>query len=363
MDARAGGRLPFDLRSIRAIPYELKDGRLPEDRVAPLIEALRMQVVAVKIESKLTYGSLFQLVPGITPLRLPHEVTESFRDRARAVADVQRQISEARGPGGDDVARAKLPQIEEQLRPLATCPPEIVLDLILAFCDASGWDDVVRCIEASPADVRNVIALREQLALALNRRRGPGDRRRTIEVLDAVTAEHGESPETLGIRVRDLKDDFLELRASGQGLEAAAALEEAIDSYVRGFEADPRDYYPGINAIPLSLYQDDPAAVRRIAVLTPVVTFAVARRGSLGSEDYWDVATAFELAAIAGDWATTRRGAGKLSILAPAAWMIETTLTNLRLIKEWHARRRSLDAALDDAVAALERRPRELKHA
>jgi hypothetical protein len=98
-----------------------------------------------------------------------------------------------------------------------------------------------------------------------------------------------------------------------------------------------------------------------------VVAFAIARRGGISSNDYWDVAAAFELAATAADWDTVDRAAGRLSMLAEEAWMLDTTINNSQL-----ARRALSEGAgggagatdrLDAALDTLRRRASELASA
>jgi hypothetical protein len=60
--------------------------------------------------------------------------------------------------------------------------------------------------------------------------------------------EHGYDPETLGILGRVHKDRYKELKKNGD-IMASAALDDAIDAYTKGFISDPRDYYPGVNAV------------------------------------------------------------------------------------------------------------------
>ena len=101
---------------------------------------------------------------------------------------------------------------------------------------------------------------------------------------------------------------------------ARAALDKAIDYYRRGFEEDPRDYYPGINALTLLFYKGGDAADIQFKQLYPLVEFAIGRRGGLGSDDYWDLATVLELAILGRDWILARKTADKLIMCGKAAW-------------------------------------------
>lgn len=328
-------RLPFDLQPMRAVPYTMRDGKLSEEEVTPLIDTIAEKIEEAKSDTELTDSPLFQLLPNLQPLRLPHEVTESFRDRMVAVSDIRQRLDETKQSGGHEEAQAEMAVIEGELRPFTETPPELLLDLMLAYRAISAWDRMVRCIEEFPSPVHNVITVQEQLALALNRRNERGDRDRAIRILRRLLEDHGPSPETYGILGRAFKDIYTEKLDAQREVEASAALEEAIHCYVAGFNADPRDYYPGINAITLSLQQKGEEARERVRELTPVVSFAVTRRSGISSNDYWDVATVYELAAVAKDWPTAERAAARLSMLADEAWMLETTVNNSGLIRNW----------------------------
>src|SRR5689334_12234754 len=93
-------------------------------------------------------------------------------------------------------------------------------------------------------------------------------------MLEGVIAQYGRDSETnglLGAVYKGMMDDN-----AGDDAIAAAYLSKAIDTYMDGFEADPRDYYPGVNAITL-LFLNDPDD-DRLAKLLPLVNYAVERQ-------------------------------------------------------------------------------------
>jgi len=116
----------------------------------------------------------------------------------------------------------------------------------------------------------------EQLAFARNRRaeaaaRGgdapQAERLRTSALATAkeIPAERWSS-ETWGIVGRIHKGAY---DAAADGLDRRAALQEAIAAYEAGFAADPRDYYPGVNAVTLRAIRDEPEDRERLARLMP----------------------------------------------------------------------------------------------
>jgi MAP3K TRAFs-binding domain len=85
----------------------------------------------------------------------------------------------------------------------------------------------------------------------------------------------------------------------GDQVQARGELGKAINAYLHGFETDWRDAYPGTNAITLMELNEPPDPRRE--KLIPVVAYAVERRISTSTPDYWDYATHLELAVLARD--------------------------------------------------------------
>lgn len=325
------GQLPFDVAPVRAIPYELDDaGALlhPEG----LRDTLTGRLELAKTD-EVTDSPLFQLLEGYPGVSLPHEVTETFRDRALWVSRLTIQANRiARGGGDPGETRRALAGIETDSAG-AIGEEQLKISLMLAYRSIEAWNDMIRLADELPDGLKAVPTVREQLALALNRRNAPGDRNRAIEIADQLTDEYGESPETLGILGRCFKSRWHEKQEAGDA-GADDALEQAIDAYRRGFNADPRDYYPGVNLITLLVRRatpEDLAEVRRVA---PVVSFAVARKGGIRSRDYWTVATVLELAAVNGYEDDGRRALSAMLDTEHDAMQLDTTADNLEILAD-----------------------------
>jgi hypothetical protein len=130
---------------------------------------------------------------------------------------------------------------------------------------------------------------------------------------------------------RVFKDRWQSALKEGSSLRAAGHLDNAIDAYRRGFEADWRDAYPGVNAVTLMELGDPGGAAQQD--LLPVVRYANRRRIDGGAPDYWDHATRMELAVIARDRQDAVAGAQAALAAVREPWEPETTANNLTLIR------------------------------
>jgi len=185
----------------------------------------------------------------------------------------------------------------------------------------------------SPA-LATTVMVQEQLGLALNRA-GRGEE--AERVLLELIARRGPSSETYGILGRVYKDRWEAAQKGGSAMLAKGLLDKAIDAYLKGFEADWRDAYPGVNAVTLMELKEPPDP-RRLEIL-PVVTYAVRQRVQRGRPDYWDYATLLELAVLGKDEAGATDNLARALAAVRESWEPETTLRNLRLIREARQRR------------------------
>ena len=321
--------LPFDVAALRAIPYQLDHGRLTDDATTALRDSIK-QAVEAALAANQADSPLFQLISDYPGVVLPHDSTEAFRDRARKVASLHDRLAQLERSADKPAAIDEVRLIEQGLdSPHAQT--ELMVDVLLTYRDLEAYDDMIRCVGALPDVVRDSVTIQEQLGFALNRN---GDRREAIAVLRRVIDKHGASPETNGLLGRVYKDLYREAKQRGDEVMAEVNLDEAIDVYTAGYEADPRDHYPGVNAVTLLVQKGNAEALERARQLASIVSFAVGRRGGLASSDYWDLATVLELAAVSLDGATVARAAAKATQTDAKDWMFTTTLDNLALIGE-----------------------------
>jgi len=351
--------LPFDVALVRAVGYELKKGKLTKAAAQKLKSQLSKRL-SDAINGATTHDSpLFQLIPKFPGIDLPEEVTETFKDRIRRAEEFREMLSSARARPLLEQREALL-KIRRDLGDLKTVQRSVLIELMSSFRDAEAFEELVELYDSFPAPVQEYIIVKQQFALALNRRHRSDDREKALKILGELLKNRGPDSETLGIKGRIHKDVYKEAAQAGR-ITAAAALDDAIDAYTKGFEADPRDYYPGVNAINLLLQKDDTEALREVARLLPLVSFAVERRGGASSSNYWDLATVLELACIGDDWATANRVLPKVILAAMNSFETATTLGNLRLLKQALERATREVAKLDGILDELLVRDIELR--
>lgn len=346
--------LPFDVAMIRAIIYELKKGKLTEEAAKKLRLELGKRLTDAIMGPASKDSPLFQLIPEFPEIDLPHEVTDAFQERVLHEKKFQEILDEARSKTSNKEKTAALLQVQNELGDLKKVQRNVLVDLLLSFRDAEAWDEMVKLCESLPDFVKDVVIVRQQWALALNRRNKPADRERAKRILEDLMKKHGSDPETLGILGRIFKDQYREEKDK-EGYMAKSALNEAIKVYIKGFESDPRDYYPGVNAVTLLYEKGDEDSMKEMKRMMPLVNFAVARRGGAGSEDYWDLATVLELACLDSDWKTAMLVLPKAQFRAKASWMPKTTMDNLKLIRDAGARRGQMYPELDEIIEILKR--------
>jgi hypothetical protein len=158
----------------------------------------------------------------------------------------------------------------------------------------------------------------------------------------------------MGLIGRVYKDLWAETYRKGNAIAARGYLDKAIDAYVRGFEADWRDAYPGINAITLLDIRGDEGSLARKAELLPVVRFSVNQRLKSAKPDYWDHATLVEIAVLEGNAQAAAQHLSDAIASIREPWEPKTTANNLSLIREARHDRGIEEGWVNDIVTALE---------
>ncbi len=321
-----GSRLPFDVAYLRAIPYRLSPEGKPADTEAAMAILIQRLVDAknATMDSPLYTFDLIKSVPTID-----HAKTDVFREQVQYSIDMKQRLADAREKG-----LSELKKIEQELGDIKDVEGGVVIDLFLSYRAVKAWREMVDLANRMSPPLAATVMVQEQLALAMNRA-GQGEKAERV-LLDLIS-KRGPSSETYGILGRVYKDRWEVALTQGNNILARGLLDKAIDAYLKGFEADWRDAFPGVNAVTLMELKDP--SDRRQEQLIPVVRYAAERKIASGKPDYWDYATLLELAVLARDKQKAMDALAHSLAAIREIWEPETTARNLRLIREARERR------------------------
>ena len=200
---------------------------------------------------------------------------------------------------------------------------EDILDRFLACPDEKDWPEMYRLLAKMPEDMAASPRVRRRHAFALNR---DGRGKKAERILKQLIAEHGPSPEINGLLGRVYKDRWHDSKRPPE------ALDQAIETYLRGHDSGPENPYPGINALTLMALKPEPP--ERYRSLLEEVSSAVRTLTADGEQSYWHHATRIELAVHKDDEIDARAAVTAALAAYRVPWMIESTLRNLRLLRE-----------------------------
>jgi tetratricopeptide (TPR) repeat protein len=321
-------RLPFDVALLRAFPYRLNDeGSLKE--VADDLFKLTDKIKKAK-DNKFKDSPLYQLVEDYP--NISHEKTDVFRQLVDYSKKMKDKLRAARAYTPQEDRQKKITEIEIELGNIADEEAGVVIDLFLSYRSLGtkdGFKSMVGLTEKMTPVLKETIMVQEQLAFALNRL----DKKSEAEtILLALIKKRGGSGETYGILGRIYKDQWENAYKANKRVESSAYLKKAIETYLKGFNIDWRDAYPGVNAITLMAISQ-PEDMRWKEVF-PIVKYAVDQKIKSGTPDYWDYATLVELYVIDKAWDRAEEALGQALTVVREKWEPETTAKNIRFIKE-----------------------------
>jgi hypothetical protein len=259
--------------------------------------------------------------------------TDVFREQVEYSEKIKEELKKARNKKSKEEIKA----IENELGNLKDVEAGILVELFLSYRSVEAYDEMIVLMERKfPKHICNTIMMREQYAFALNRKNKGSQE--AIDVLNKLIDERGASSETYGLMGRIYKDRWSLLsKQAGSELEAESVLEQAIETYSKGFSMDSRDAFPGINAISLMAIKDPPD--ERMNSLLPVVRFAVEQKMKSKTTDYWDYATLLEIAVLEKNQLAAKEALKKSIPAIREQWEPKSTINNLQLIREAREKR------------------------
>ena len=333
-------QLPFDIAPLRAIPYKLDSSGKPDQQANDKVkENLKQRLI--EAQNTNTDSPIFQLVEGFPDIQ--HIKTDIFRERVTYSEGLKKQLALIRR----EKTSIDLRNFVVSLKDIKNQEAGVMVDIFLSYRALAkkkeDWEEMAEFVTLMPEPLSSTTLVQEQYAFALNR---AGHSEEAERILLSLIEKKGPSSETYGLLGRVYKDRWEKANKEETNDEddefhvSDAYLDQAIDAYLRGFETDWRDTYPGINAVTLMEIKKDPDP-RRMDLI-PVVKYSVQRKIAKGNPDYWDYATLLELAILAKDKEASFNFLAKALTHLREDWEGETTLKNLRIIREAREKRNEI---------------------
>jgi MAP3K TRAFs-binding domain len=364
------GKLPFDFKPLRMIPYALAgDGSLTDDAGAGLAKVVSERLQQARAGQLPIDNPIMQITAWKPAGSIEHSKTDVFLQRLQFTGKLGERIKGALLINNNDQALAQLAQIESEIIGLPAEVSQVhtaLLGVYLGYRERKAYDRMVSLFDRFPRELKQTAVAIEQYALALNRlaeaaaKAGERDeadlfRKHAISALNEIP-EASVTSETFGIRGRIFKSWHDTISADDKDdPRAEAMLQRAIDTYQQGFRTDLRDYYPGVNAVTLRLLRGKDEDRVALQTLIPVVRFSVsaAPPPKNSEERYWQTATRLELATADRDWKAAHQHLIELLGIDVAGWFRETTAANLERQQRAFANDASAVTELRKLAAAL----------
>lgn len=320
----AGNRIPFNISYSRVLIYEVDgSGEIRAEDVERLRQLI-FTAIRRGLDEQRNDSPVFEFFPGYSV-----ELSEELRPRELRTRTYSPELKVALASKGASPKRKQTAAkvAEEIVKSTSPDDPAAAIEVLKNYRELGSWDDLIRFADQLPSSIRDFAQIQQMLALALNRRNKPGDPERALDMMEQLVAKTGGDAETRGILGRIYKDRF---SVTGD----PADIQKAIEHYRAGFEAEPSDYYPGVNLVNLLMVYGGEAGRQEAAAVLPRVRAALGNRMDPERPEYWELATALELAAIAGDWDEARRLANRILTQGPVRWMVESTTANLKRLED-----------------------------
>lgn len=220
---------------------------------------------------------------------------------------------------------------------------DVIHNLMLSFREVQDYDSMIGLIDElqSSSLFQYTPHIQYLVAFALCRRGKQGDRETALKrVHEALQFEENRSPDLLCLAGRIYKDLFIE-----SSYQDKNSFDQAIAWYRKGFQYEPNEY-AGINLATLLVCKgEDLNTSPELQNIASVLNILIGRKGTLKHlQDYWDVATFFEISVLAENYTKAIEAAETMFNLKPPRWHLISTIRNICMIN--HFRKKPEDAAL-----------------
>ena len=345
-----GTKLPFDTAPLRTFPYSYENGEVKDvqekiESLAKLVE-INFKEAVIKIQD----SPIAQLITGyqFPDLNYLKQDADSFAEAALDTKKVKAALKEMRqnweelekkkadknnGAGEKCELEKEQAAVAEKITGLvAEHDSELEYNYNLLYAVIDVYKAValfeklsVMLSRMMQGDLKDNIYIKQQLALAYNKCK---KRKEAEALLQSIITQYAPDPETnglLGAVYKGLMDDN-----KADNIIAASYHKKAVNAYLEGFESDPRNFYPGVNALTLMYLGNKPDD--RFGKYMSLVKYAVERVLRTKSDDYWVQATALELAALDMKEEDAGMYYADAFTCNHENWMMATTAANLKKI-------------------------------
>ena len=310
----------FDVAQMRTVRYPLSDGAVGEAAAKAIQDAIKDPIAALAGGLSPMQGAIPGYPDAVDPAKastMQNVMLElaAFQGEIRAVRALPRATRFA--------SASKL--AENYGKPPVTSPTALALLLLLrdSADAAQDWQWITDFLAKLPADIREIVEVREIDAFATANAGKPIE---AIAKLEALIALSGPTPERLGL----LGGRYKRLAAAAATpLDKAAHLTMCIEAYEKGMQLDLNQYYCASNLPRLYRQRKRKGDDERARGVSSVVVAACERARSLGSADEWLRPTLLGAAFDAGDSEKAEELAAEVAAEGAARWKLDTLLGDL----------------------------------
>ena len=248
----AGTKLPFDTAPLRAMPYDFADGEISalEQKIKSLADLIKTNLNAQKAQED---SPIAQLISDykFPDLEYLQNDADSFTEWVSKTQSVKKELEKLvkewdrykkeKNPSGLQEVFDKIKQQQVSAGDALGYDYDLLYAFLNAYKSINAFKEITGLLKpVVDTTAKGNLYLQQQLALAYNKIK---EREEAEKILTGIIDQYGPDPETnglLGAVYKGLMDDH----AHDELMSQEYCL-QAIDAYLVGFEADPRDYSLG----------------------------------------------------------------------------------------------------------------------